>query len=327
MNFSLILFFSSPGKMKNFLSLSFILLFTWSNNIAGQGVRIGSQTSQPHQSAGLEVDFTDKGFLLPRITTAQRNAISSPAAGLQIYNTDNECLEIYHTPNWQAISCKCTSLPNPSFTFSSPTVNTPVSFQASQSNLIYQWSFPGGTPTVATTQSTQVTYAATGTYSVSLIVSDANGCMDSSTQSITVNNPSVTYNQQFSGNVSFSSSQCTAWTQFRASLQPGVYSTMTFTGSLSGASQTCTNPTAVNQIATALQNGTATTISCGGNNWIIALNCGPLSPATVELTSTGSTCNCNTGFTLRPCIDNNNWGSAGGSTCGGPNQTLILTFQ
>lgn len=39
-------------------------------------------------SAAVQIDNTTKGFLLPRQTTSQRNAISSPATGLQVYDTD-----------------------------------------------------------------------------------------------------------------------------------------------------------------------------------------------------------------------------------------------
>ena len=39
-------------------------------------------------SAALQVDATDKGFLPPRMTSAQMQAISSPAEGLIIYCTD-----------------------------------------------------------------------------------------------------------------------------------------------------------------------------------------------------------------------------------------------
>ena len=39
-------------------------------------------------SAQLQVDSTTKGFLPPRMTAAQKNAISSPAEGLMIYQTD-----------------------------------------------------------------------------------------------------------------------------------------------------------------------------------------------------------------------------------------------
>ena len=51
--------------------------------------------SPPDNSAGLDVQFTNKGFLPPRLTTVQRNAIALPATGLTIYNTTSKCLEFY----------------------------------------------------------------------------------------------------------------------------------------------------------------------------------------------------------------------------------------
>lgn len=48
----------------------------------------GIGTTSPNTSAKLEVAATDKGFLLPRMTSSQRAAIPSPANGLLIYQTD-----------------------------------------------------------------------------------------------------------------------------------------------------------------------------------------------------------------------------------------------
>jgi hypothetical protein len=45
-------------------------------------------TTTPNDAAALQVDSTTQGFLKPRLTTAQKNAIVTPAAGLEIYDTD-----------------------------------------------------------------------------------------------------------------------------------------------------------------------------------------------------------------------------------------------
>ena len=48
-------------------------------------------------SAALDVYSTSKGFLVPRMTTAQRTAISSPAQGLMVYQTDGTAGLYYYT--------------------------------------------------------------------------------------------------------------------------------------------------------------------------------------------------------------------------------------
>lgn len=58
---------------------------------------VGVGTNSPHPSALLEVKSTEKGLLIPRMTTAQRNAISSPANGLLIYNTTTAALNVFKT--------------------------------------------------------------------------------------------------------------------------------------------------------------------------------------------------------------------------------------
>lgn len=62
-----------------------VLAFIITNSIFSQ-VGIGIIT--PASSAQLDVTSTTKGFLPPRITHAQKNAISTPAAGLIIWCTD-----------------------------------------------------------------------------------------------------------------------------------------------------------------------------------------------------------------------------------------------
>ncbi len=48
----------------------------------------GIGTTTPDASAKLDITSTSKGFLIPRMTTVQRSAISSPANGLLVYQTD-----------------------------------------------------------------------------------------------------------------------------------------------------------------------------------------------------------------------------------------------
>jgi hypothetical protein len=62
-------------------------------------VGIGSTT--PVVSAALEVSSTTQGFLFPRMTSTQRLAISSPATGLMVYQTDGrEGVYIFKSFGW-----------------------------------------------------------------------------------------------------------------------------------------------------------------------------------------------------------------------------------
>jgi len=67
--------------------LSLLVLLLIATQVAlGQGV--GINTATPHSSAMLDVVSTNKGVLIPRMTAAQRGAITLPAAGLLVYQTD-----------------------------------------------------------------------------------------------------------------------------------------------------------------------------------------------------------------------------------------------
>lgn len=60
----------------------------------------GTAASAHAASAILDLQGTDGGFLAPRVTTAQRNAISSPATGLVVFNTDTARNEVYQGTAW-----------------------------------------------------------------------------------------------------------------------------------------------------------------------------------------------------------------------------------
>lgn len=54
----------------------------------------------PNASAKMQIDSTTQGFLQPRMTTAQRIAITSPAEGLQVYDTDLSTVCRYSGTGW-----------------------------------------------------------------------------------------------------------------------------------------------------------------------------------------------------------------------------------
>jgi uncharacterized protein (TIGR02145 family) len=64
-------------------------------------VSISTNASPPHGSAMLDIKSTVSGLLIPRVTQAQREAISSPATGLLIYQTDGiKGFYYYSGTNW-----------------------------------------------------------------------------------------------------------------------------------------------------------------------------------------------------------------------------------
>jgi len=64
---------------------------------------VGIGTTTDVASAQLHMTSTSKGFLPPRMNTTERDAISSPAEGLIIYNTQTHKLNVF-TTGWEAIT-------------------------------------------------------------------------------------------------------------------------------------------------------------------------------------------------------------------------------
>jgi uncharacterized protein (TIGR02145 family) len=63
-------------------------------------VKVGVNPTTINSSAIFEMESTNKGILFPRMTTTQRNAITSPATGLLIYNTTTNCMEYFNGTGW-----------------------------------------------------------------------------------------------------------------------------------------------------------------------------------------------------------------------------------
>lgn len=188
--------------MKGFFQLlTWVVFMTCLTLPALSQVTIGSN-NPPDGSAVLDLQSNSKGFLLPRLTTTQRNAIVNPAAGLEIYNTTTACIEAYFPAGWRTLECNCNVFPNAQFTYSplSPGLNQTVSFSGPNGGTIYAWTFASGSPASSSAQNPTVTWSSAGTFAVTLQVTDANGCSATFTDNITVINcpapgaNSVTFN-------------------------------------------------------------------------------------------------------------------------------------
>jgi len=65
---------------------------------------VGMGTSTASSKAKLEISSTTQGFLPPRMTTTQRDAITSVPAALMIYNTTTNKLNFYNGSAWEAVT-------------------------------------------------------------------------------------------------------------------------------------------------------------------------------------------------------------------------------
>ncbi|HET6721719.1 MAG TPA: hypothetical protein VFH07_03170, partial [Chitinophagaceae bacterium] len=84
--------------MKKFIYLLIIIFYV--NSINAQNVAVNTDGSAAHSSALLDIKSTNKGMLVPRMTTAQRTVIASPAAGLLVYDTDANSFWFYNGTAW-----------------------------------------------------------------------------------------------------------------------------------------------------------------------------------------------------------------------------------
>ncbi|MEI7525869.1 MAG: FISUMP domain-containing protein [Mariniphaga sp.] len=114
------------------LSILFLLVTT----VAGfsQNVGINADGTPPGNSAMLDVKSTSKGFLLPRMTQAQRDAIASPENGLMVFCTDcgNGTLSVYTNGSWLNYNNDCT--------LGAPTNNG--SFAQTTTAIVWYWNAP-----------------------------------------------------------------------------------------------------------------------------------------------------------------------------------------
>jgi len=77
-------------------------VFATANATGNIQVKNTNVTASKETTAALQVDSTTQGFLPPRMTDAERDAIATPAAGLMIYDTTNNQMNYWNGSTWIA---------------------------------------------------------------------------------------------------------------------------------------------------------------------------------------------------------------------------------
>src|SRR5580658_697901 len=80
--------------MKTIIGILTLLFFVSEIPLRAQ-VAINTDGSQPNASAILDIKSSSLGLLIPRMSTAQRTAISVPADGLMVYDTNTKTVWVF----------------------------------------------------------------------------------------------------------------------------------------------------------------------------------------------------------------------------------------
>ncbi len=148
--------------MKKFFYFLLVTSLSFAQVQKAQTLQVGNtSTTAQSNSAVLQIDDTNRGFLPPRMSTAQRDAITSPATGLTIYNLTKNCIEWYNGFGWYN---QCG--------------DNDISVTSGGTAIVTQWNCDvasSGTltynvPVSGVTQTVQATVAAKGDYNISAVV-------------------------------------------------------------------------------------------------------------------------------------------------------------
>jgi hypothetical protein len=92
---------------------------------------VGTDKTLAVPSAKLQIESTTQGFLPPRMTTTQRNAIATPATGLQVYNTTTNTNDFYNGTAWDSNAPSTLYLPLTGGTLTGALSGTSATFSSS----------------------------------------------------------------------------------------------------------------------------------------------------------------------------------------------------
>ncbi|MCH8211133.1 MAG: hypothetical protein IIB99_07140 [Planctomycetes bacterium] len=143
----------------------------------------------------------------------------------------------------------------------------------------------------------------------------------------------LVYSHEFVNGVTYcpGDPQYDDWLSYRASIPTSGVMSITVSGSQDPTGRTCSDAFKAQLIAGAMRTQTPFTTECGGFTWTVGgFNCQlgcALPDNGLLLSADGDFCNCNTTYTIRPGIGNENWGGITGGSCGSPTQIMTVTIQ
>ncbi len=88
------------NKMKKVITISLIMLIILCTTQMSAQVKIGDNPTVIDDGSMLEIESTNKGFVPPRMTTGQMNAIPTPLIGSLVFNTTENCLHQFRGGVW-----------------------------------------------------------------------------------------------------------------------------------------------------------------------------------------------------------------------------------
>ncbi|MEC8023357.1 MAG: glycine-rich protein, partial [Myxococcota bacterium] len=94
---------TAPGQTARWTGTEWII----DNALTNTGSQIGVNTSAPDTTAALDVNSQTQGFLMPRLTSTQRDAIASPAVGLMLFNITTGCFNHWTGAVWKELCAAC----------------------------------------------------------------------------------------------------------------------------------------------------------------------------------------------------------------------------